>query len=136
MMKKSALILSALALFGSSMTFANTNTTQKQAPQKNPAVEQALKECHGNTGVKKQGERPSESEMKKVAECMEKKGFKKPEGQRPQMNPEMKKAFEECRGNTAKKQGERPSESEMKKVSECMAKKGFKKPEGQPAKAN
>lgn len=136
-MKKSALILSAIALFGSSMTFANTNTTQKPAPQKNPAVEQALKECHGNTSAKKQGERPSESEMKKVAECMEKKGFKKPEGQRPQMNPEMKKAFEECRGDTGvKKQGERPSASEMQKVSECMAKKGFKKPEGQPAKAN
>lgn len=82
-MKKSVILLSALTLLGSSMTFANNNTAQKQPPQKNPVIEKALKECHGHTGAKKQGEKPSANEMKKVDDCMAKKGFQKPEKQSP-----------------------------------------------------
>ena len=108
-MNKTLTALVAL-MIGTSSTLAMA-ITDAPKPAKNPAVEQAIKECHAELG-KPMPPKPTADKTAK-ADAKAKKGeFKKGEF----------------------KKGEHPkmSEADHKAMSECMSKKGFSKPEGMP----
>ncbi len=97
-MKKLTVLLSGLAIFGSSMAFASTttttNTNAQKPPHKEPSAEvkKAMDECRASLGIAKKvttntgtntgtkPAKPTAEQRQKMDGCMTKKGFKKPEG--------------------------------------------------------
>lgn len=105
-MNKTLTALVAL-MIGTSSTLAMANTDAPK-PAKNPAVEQAIQECHGELGKPMSAKPTTDKTAKDTKKDDFKKGdFKK--GKHPKFN-----------------------EQERKAMDECMSKKGFSKPEGMP----
>ncbi|QLB18420.1 hypothetical protein [Mannheimia granulomatis] len=125
---KKLLALSAIALLAACSQSHHNHKGHdhhygKEAHSKNPALAQAMKECHSTIKENK--------DMVAFEKCLKEKGFEKPadhpkaNGMHKHKDPALSKAMKECHKGVK-------SKKDSAKFEACLKEKGFEKPANHP----
>ncbi|MFA9487694.1 hypothetical protein [Mannheimia sp. E16BA] len=120
---KKLIALSCIALLAACTQPHKHEKHNPDVHHKNPALMQAMKECHSTLKDKK--------DMPTFEQCLKEKGFEKPanhpkmKGKYKHKNPKFAKAVKECHKGVK-------SVEDSAKFEACLKEKGFEKPANHP----